>query len=391
MTCCTRRERWTGSGSSGRIWAAARRGIWQPFFTPYCERAFLRSDDAGGVERPADDLVAHARQVLDAAAADEHDRVLLQVVALAGDVGGDLDRAGDAHARDLAQRRVRLLRRHRVDARADAAPLRRGDLALAALAGLQARRRELLLRRAGVRCGRAGRWSACGADATRAAARRYRGRAAAAADRRARSALIGAGPRRRCSRALRRAGRRPAARRPAHGPSPPPARPRLYVEGGALYGCLGARADAARRGARAARRARRDAGRAPRARQPLRRHRHAARWASTRSARRCRSSTSRSGATRGQRAGDDARGRAPSRSSTVDRARDRRRGGTLAWIGSRSAVGAFTPIYEVHTLTVAGRRPPARERRRRSRRGSLALRGETVSWRQGGRERSAAI
>src|SRR6266511_3360881 len=100
--------------------------------------------DAGGVQRAAHDLVAHARQVLDAATAHEHDRVLLQVVALAGDVGRDLDATRDAHAGDLAQGRVRLLRRGRVHARTDAAALRRGDLLLAALAGLQARCGQLL-------------------------------------------------------------------------------------------------------------------------------------------------------------------------------------------------------------------------------------------------------
>jgi hypothetical protein len=42
VTWVTRRERKTGSGSIGRIWAAARRGIYF-FLTPYCERAFLRS------------------------------------------------------------------------------------------------------------------------------------------------------------------------------------------------------------------------------------------------------------------------------------------------------------------------------------------------------------
>ena len=63
--------------------------------------------------------------------------MLLEVVSLSGDVGGDLDRSGDAHARDLAQRGVRLLRCGRVHAGAHAAPLRCGDL-LVALAGLQA-------------------------------------------------------------------------------------------------------------------------------------------------------------------------------------------------------------------------------------------------------------
>src|SRR4051812_28754441 len=49
--------------------------------------------DAGGVEGAADDLVAHAREVSHAAAADQHDRVLLQVVPLTGDVGRDLHSA----------------------------------------------------------------------------------------------------------------------------------------------------------------------------------------------------------------------------------------------------------------------------------------------------------
>src|SRR3954453_23294147 len=101
--------------------------------------------DAGGIERAAHDLVAHAREVLDAAAADEHDGVLLQVVPLARDVDRVLHAIGEPDARDLAQRGVRLLRRGGVDARADAAPLRGGDLLLAALARLQAGRGELLL------------------------------------------------------------------------------------------------------------------------------------------------------------------------------------------------------------------------------------------------------
>src|SRR3954452_9636518 len=96
-----------------------------------------------GVQRAAHDLVADAGEVLHAAAADEHDRVLLQVVADAGDVRRDLDAAREADARDLAQRRVRLLGGGRVHARAHAASLRAplerrslglADLVLAALA-----------------------------------------------------------------------------------------------------------------------------------------------------------------------------------------------------------------------------------------------------------------
>src|SRR5690349_8065782 len=59
-----------------------------------------------GVQRAAHDLVADTGQVLHAAPADEHDRVLLEVVADTGDVRRDLDAAGEANARDLTQRRV---------------------------------------------------------------------------------------------------------------------------------------------------------------------------------------------------------------------------------------------------------------------------------------------
>ena len=106
----------------------------------------LAVGDARRVERAANHLVADARQVLDAAAADEDDRVLLKVVALAGDVARDLHPVRQPHARDLAKGGVRLLRRGRVDAGADAAPLGRGDPALAALARLESGRRDLLQR-----------------------------------------------------------------------------------------------------------------------------------------------------------------------------------------------------------------------------------------------------
>src|SRR5262245_8453583 len=93
--------------------------------------------DADGVERPADDVVADARKVLHAATADEHHRVLLEVVADAGNVGRDLDAIRQPDAGDLAERRVRLLRGGRVDARADPAllgrSLQRGGLALGTL------------------------------------------------------------------------------------------------------------------------------------------------------------------------------------------------------------------------------------------------------------------
>src|SRR5436190_13713742 len=96
-----------------------------------------------GVERATDDLVTDTRQVLHPTAADEHDRVLLQVVTLTRDVGGDLDAAAQAHTGDLAKGGVRLLRGGGVDAGAHTASLGRtlqgrrlvlGHLVLAALA-----------------------------------------------------------------------------------------------------------------------------------------------------------------------------------------------------------------------------------------------------------------
>src|SRR5919206_1070625 len=138
ITCWTSLERWTGSASIGRTPAAARRGIGLLRLHAVLRARLLAVGHAGRVERPADDLVAHARQVLDAAAADEHDGVLLQVVPLARDVGRDLHLVRQAHPAHLAQSRVRLLRRGRVHTRAHAALLRGGDLLLAALAGLEA-------------------------------------------------------------------------------------------------------------------------------------------------------------------------------------------------------------------------------------------------------------
>src|ERR671926_237995 len=140
----TRGDWYTGSATSGRRGAGPLRGMSALLLLRAVPAASLLAvADTLGVQRAADDLVAHAGEVLHAAAAHEHHRVLLQVVAHARDVGGHLDATRQADPSDLAQRRVRLLRRRRVDARAHAAALRgtlqrRGlgllDLVLAALA-----------------------------------------------------------------------------------------------------------------------------------------------------------------------------------------------------------------------------------------------------------------
>src|SRR5215208_2185229 len=112
---------YSGSGGSSRFGISRLRGI--------CLRAVLRPTlppplHANGVERAADDVVADTRKILHTAAADQHQRVLLQVVADAGDVGRHFDAVGEPDARHFAQRRVRPLRRLREHADADAALLR---------------------------------------------------------------------------------------------------------------------------------------------------------------------------------------------------------------------------------------------------------------------------
>src|ERR1700727_1074971 len=100
--------------------------------------ALLTVGHADRVQSAAHYVIAHTGQILYTAAADEHDRVLLQVVADTGDIGGDFHTVGQANAGDLTQRRVRLLGGLRVNAGADTAPLGRT---------LQGRRSRLVARR----------------------------------------------------------------------------------------------------------------------------------------------------------------------------------------------------------------------------------------------------
>src|ERR1700730_1041779 len=86
--------------------------------------ALLASLGAGRVEGAADDVVPDTREVLDAAAADQDHRVLLEGVADPGDVGGHLLAGGKTHPGPLPKRRVGFLRGRRVDAHADPPPLR---------------------------------------------------------------------------------------------------------------------------------------------------------------------------------------------------------------------------------------------------------------------------
>src|SRR5205823_14686939 len=103
---------------------------------PVLGAALVSLGHADRVERAANHVITNARQVFHAASANEHDGVLLEVMADAGDVGRDFGAVGQTNARDLAERGVRLLRRGGVDARTDAALLRarlqRGRLGLVA-------------------------------------------------------------------------------------------------------------------------------------------------------------------------------------------------------------------------------------------------------------------
>src|SRR5829696_1260903 len=104
-----------GSGGTSRFGTSRLRGMSQSSLRLRALRAVLRTTlltplDAHGVERATDDVVANTGEVLDAAATDEDQRVLLQVVADARDIGGHLDPVGEPDARDLAERGIRLLR-----------------------------------------------------------------------------------------------------------------------------------------------------------------------------------------------------------------------------------------------------------------------------------------
>src|SRR5258708_23331067 len=119
-----------GSGSTSRFSAEWRRDILicSRLFRTF--RAVVRTTllavlDALGIEDAAENVVAHAGQILDAAAADHDHGMLLKVMAFTRNVADDFEAIGQAHLGDLAKRRVRLLRGRGVDARANAALLRR--------------------------------------------------------------------------------------------------------------------------------------------------------------------------------------------------------------------------------------------------------------------------
>src|SRR5690606_24742783 len=139
LTNLVTRRSWNfGSGRILRLATTRRRGMGRPqlgirkgaengsagTLGAVLGAALLAVLHAGGVQGAADDVVAHAREVLHTTATDHHHRVLLEVVTHAGDVGRHLDAVGQADTGHLAEGRVRLLRGRGVDAGADTTLLR---------------------------------------------------------------------------------------------------------------------------------------------------------------------------------------------------------------------------------------------------------------------------
>jgi hypothetical protein len=76
-------------------------------FNAIAAAGYIALVDAGCIELAAHHLVAHV-DVFNAAGAHQDHRVLLEVVALARDIGGYLHAVGEAHAGDFADSGVRL-------------------------------------------------------------------------------------------------------------------------------------------------------------------------------------------------------------------------------------------------------------------------------------------
>src|ERR1700679_2239322 len=80
--------------------------------------------DALGIQRATNHVVTHTRQVLHTSAANQHDRVFLQVVAFTTDVRNDFEAVRQTNLGNFTKCRVRLLRRRGEHARAPAATVR---------------------------------------------------------------------------------------------------------------------------------------------------------------------------------------------------------------------------------------------------------------------------
>ena len=69
-------------------------------------------------------MIANAGEIFDETSSDKHDRMFLQIVSDAGNIGSHFDSVREPDAGDLSQRRVRLLGCGCVDTRAHPSFLR---------------------------------------------------------------------------------------------------------------------------------------------------------------------------------------------------------------------------------------------------------------------------
>ena len=86
--------------------------------------ALLTAVNAEAVKRAANDVVSNTGEIANATAANEHDGVLLKIVAFAADVGSHFVAVRQPNAAHLAERGVRLFRRNSAHLQANAAALR---------------------------------------------------------------------------------------------------------------------------------------------------------------------------------------------------------------------------------------------------------------------------
>src|SRR5580700_6132415 len=101
---------------SSRRTAGPLRGISGLLLRAVAAAGLVPLADARRIERAPDHLVPDTGEVLHPATADEHDRVLLEVVSLPRDVRRHFESTGEPDPGHLAERRVGLLRGMGVDA-----------------------------------------------------------------------------------------------------------------------------------------------------------------------------------------------------------------------------------------------------------------------------------
>src|SRR6266567_457733 len=93
-------------------------------FRPILRAALLTVGYAGSIQRAANHVITNAGKILHTAPADQHDRVLLEVVADARNIGRHFDSIGEAHTSHFPERRVRLFGSGGINACTNSALLR---------------------------------------------------------------------------------------------------------------------------------------------------------------------------------------------------------------------------------------------------------------------------